>query len=159
MDKKNSLSQNEISKNKRLSLTEADINLLLEEVEKFAIVETMETVHHSEQFQGPIPHPEHMQQYKDIDPAFPNRIISMAESNLDHKQLIEKIEVYGQLFMGFLGWLTPSGIAFYVLYHAVIFTKEGKSIEALIALITAIAALGGAFYMKNKTKDTQKEEE
>ena len=158
MDDKNTLTQNEVTENKKLSLTEADMSLLLEEVEKSAIIETIETVHHSEQFQGPIPHPEHMQQYKDIDLELPNRIISMAESNLDHKQSIEKIEIYGQLFMGFLGWLTPSGIAFYVLYHAVIFTKEGKSIEALIALITAIAALGGAFYMKSKTKSSDKEE-
>ena len=159
MNENKSLSQNETDKSGQLSLTEADISILLEEVEKSAIIETMETVHHSEQFQGPIPHPEHMQQYKDIDIEFPNRIITMAESSLEHRQSIEKIGIYSQLFMGFLGWLTPSGIASYVLYHAVLFTKEGKSIEALIALITAIAALGGAFYMKRKTIDTQKEEE
>jgi hypothetical protein len=136
-------SQNISEGNEELVLTEADLDILIEQ---------METIQHSEQFTGPIPHPEHMQKYQDIDQSFPDRILKMAESNLSHKQSVEKIVIYGQLFMGFLGWATPSGIAFYVLHHAILFTKDGKSIEALIALITAIAALGGAFYMKKKVE-------
>jgi len=31
--------------------------------------------------------------------------------------------------------------------------KEGKSIEALIALIGTLATLGGAFYMKSKSNN------
>jgi hypothetical protein len=136
-------SQNISEGNEELVLTEADLDILIEQ---------MEIIQHSEQFTGPIPHPEHMQKYQDIDQSFPDRILKMAESNLSHKQSVEKIVIYGQLFMGFLGWATPSGIAFYVLHHAILFTKDGKSIEALIALITAIAALGGAFYMKKKVE-------
>jgi hypothetical protein len=136
-------SQNISEGNEELVLTEADLDILIEQ---------MEIIQHSEQFTGPIPHPEHMQKYQDIDQSFPDRILKIAESNLSHKQSVEKIVIYGQLFMGFLGWATPSGIAFYVLHHAILFTKDGKSIEALIALITAIAALGGAFYMKKKVE-------
>ena len=141
-------SQNISEGQKEFVLTETDLNILMEQIE----TEAIETIQHSEQFTGPIPHPEHMQRYQDIDQSFPNRILKMAESNLAHKQSVEKIVIYGQLFMGFLGWATPSGIAFYVLHHAILFTKDGKSIEALIALITAIAALGGAFYMKKKVE-------
>jgi hypothetical protein len=133
-----------------------EINVVLtkdELVELINEVEIIQTIQRIEQFAGPIPHPEHMRQYKDIDGSLPNRIVSMAESNLAHKQFIEKIAVIGQLFMAFLGWATPTGIAFYVLYHAVLFIEEGKSTEALVSLVVALTALGGAFYMKQKEKD------
>jgi len=151
MSDQNNLTQDTIAEEKKYTLTETEINILIEEA-IYNTYDIEETMQRSEQFEGPIPHPEHMQQYKDIDSSFPDRIIKMAESNLTHKQDIEKIGTYGQIFMGFLGWLTPSGIAAYVLYNAVVFTQDNKSIEALIALVTAIATLGGAFYMKNRAK-------
>jgi len=157
MDDKNSYSeevetsdsQNISEVEKKFSLTETELNVLMEQIE----TEVIETIQHSEQFTGPIPHPDHMQKYQDIDQSFPDRILKMAESNLAHKQSVEKTVIHGQLFMGFLGWATPTGIAFYVLYHAILFTKDGKSIEALIALIAALTALGGAFYMKKKVEE------
>lgn len=122
-------------------------------VELIHEVETETTIQLIEQFTGPIPHPEHMRQYKDIDESLPNRIVSMAESNLAHKQSIEKIAVIGQLLMAFLGWATPTGIASCVLYHAVLFIQDGKSTEALVSLVVALATLGGAFYIKQKDKE------
>ena len=127
-------------------LTESELKVLIEQVE----TEVIETIQHSEQFTGPIPHPAHMQQYKEIDPSFPDRILKMAESNLKHTQSIAKTTMFSQLFMGFLGWATPSVISGYVIYHAIVFTQEEKSIEAIIALITALATLGGAFYIKKR---------
>ncbi|MDP3587943.1 MAG: hypothetical protein Q8R58_07820 [Sulfuricurvum sp.] len=131
-------------------LTQDELVELIHEVET---IQTIQTIQLIEQFSGPIAHPEHMRQYKDIDESLPNRLVGMAESNLAHKQSIEKIAVIGQLLMAFLGWATPTGIAFYVLYHAVSFIQRGKSVEALVALVAALAALGGAFYMKQKDKD------
>lgn len=146
--------QTESNENQMITLSENELRSLMNEVQDETIKTTLMTIEQSEQFSGPLPHPEHMQQYKEIDESFPNRIVSMAESNLSHKQFIEKFTVAGQLFMGFLGWATPTGIAFFVLFYAVQFIKEGKSIEALIALVTALATLGGAFYLKGKNKDT-----
>ena len=156
MDEKNSYveeveksdSQNISEVEEEFVLTKTELDALVEQIE----IEVIETIQHSEQFTGSIPHPDHMQKYQDIDKSFPDRILKMAESNLAHKQSIEKTVVHGQLFMGFLGWATPTGIAFYVLYHAILFTKDGKSIEALIALIAALTALGGAFYIKKKVE-------
>lgn len=134
-----------------ITLTEDDIVELIHEAQ----TEVMEIFQHqSEEFSGPVPHPEHMKQYKDIDETLPNRLVSMAESNLKHKQFVEKFSVIGQLLMGVLGWATPTSISFYVLYNAVLFIKDGKSIEALISLIFALTALGGAFYMKQKNKES-----
>lgn len=148
--------QEEINNQREESNHQEKANVILtkdELVELIHEVETETTIQLIEQFAGPIPHPEHMRQYKDIDESLPNRIVSMAESNLAHKQSIEKIAVIGQFLMAFLGWATPTGIASYVLYHAVLFIQDGKSTEALVSLVAALATLGGAFYIKQKVKD------
>lgn len=38
----------------------------------------------SEQFSGPMPHPKHLREYDEILPGSAERILSMAEKNLDH---------------------------------------------------------------------------
>lgn len=38
-----------------------------------------------ESFSGPIPHPELLQKYDEVKPGFAERIISMAERQLDHR--------------------------------------------------------------------------
>lgn len=118
--------------------------------EELESLERLITSIKSEGFEGPIPHPQHMEAYRDIDKLFPNRILKMAEGNLTHRHFMEKFTSIMEFFIGFLGWLTPTGISFYVLYSAVKFIENGKNIEALISLIVAITALAGAFYVKNK---------
>lgn len=138
-------------KESHIVLTKNELDILVQQIE----VGTIEKIEHSEEYSAPIPHPNHMKAYQDIDESFPDRILKMAESNLKHKQSIEKNLVVGEILMGILGWATPSVLAFYVLYHAIAFTKEGKSIEALISLIAVIATLTGAVYMKNKVDNTE----
>lgn len=38
-----------------------------------------------ESFSGPIPHPELLRKYEDVKPGFAERIVSMAERQLDHR--------------------------------------------------------------------------
>ena len=38
----------------------------------------------SEQFSGPMPHPKHLREYEDILPGAAERMMSMAERNLEH---------------------------------------------------------------------------
>ena len=40
----------------------------------------------SEQFSGPLPHPKHLREYEGILPGAAERIISMAEKNLEHNR-------------------------------------------------------------------------
>lgn len=91
-----------------------------------------------------------MRAYKAIDKTLPNRFTTMAEKNQSHRMFIEKVIVFGELGLGVLGWATPTVLSFYVLTAAIGFVGEGKSIEALIALVVSLGSLGGAFYMKNK---------
>ncbi|KIM10206.1 MAG: hypothetical protein KU37_11565 [Sulfuricurvum sp. PC08-66] len=125
-------------------------NNLLKDLAKDFEFEITQKTQKSEQFSGPVPHPEHMQQYKNIDKTLPDRLTKMAESNLKHIHFIDRVQVFGELFMGFLGWLTPTGLGFYTLYKAFELLDSGKNIEALISLVVALGGLGTAFYMKRR---------
>lgn len=122
----------------------------LEKVIKSAQIALIQEIETLEQFSGPVPHPDHMQQYKNIDPTLPDRFTAMAEKTLSHNQWVSKTETIVNSIMAFLGWATPTGLSAYILVSAVGFIKEGKSIEALIALVGALATLAGAFYFKTK---------
>ncbi|MBL1245143.1 MAG: hypothetical protein COA39_012350 [Sulfurimonas sp.] len=136
----------ELSQEKSIVMTETELHELLDGIQE----EIQQTILHSEKFSGPVPHPNHMKQYKIIDKSLPHRFTKMAEDNLSHRQSMEKLVTKGELIMSFLGWLTPTGISFYSIYTASELIQDGKSIEALVSLIAALATLGGAFYMKQK---------
>lgn len=138
---------------KQITITESELHALLEQ----NVQEVITTIQAEEKFTGPVPHPDHMRAYKSIDKSLPDRFTTMAEKNQSHHMWVEKLVVMGELGMGVLGWLTPTAISFYVLSAAIGFVEDGKSIEALISLVVALGSLGGAFYMKNREKDGEKE--
>jgi hypothetical protein len=143
----------EVGQEKKVVMTETELHELLDVLQEEIHADIQKTILRSEQFSGPVPHPNHMKQYKIIDKSLPHRFTKMAEDNLSHRQSMEKLVTIGELFMGFLGWLTPTGISFYSIYTASQLIQDGKSIEALISLVAALATLGGAFYMKQKVDD------
>jgi len=137
---------------KRILITQRELHDLIEQNVHEVIIER------KEEFSGPVPHPDHMRAYKTIDKTLPDRFTAMAEKNQSHRMWIEKALVAGELGMGILGWLTPTALSFYVLSAAISFVKDGKSIEAFVSLIVAISSLGGAFYMKQRAKQTEGKE-
>lgn len=138
---------------KQITLNETELHAYVEE----NVREVITTIERSEQFYGPVPHPDHMRAYKAIDKSLPGRFTTMAEKNQSHHMFIEKLVVMGELVMGVLGWLTPTALSFYVLSAAIGFVEDDKSIEALVSLVIAIASLGGAFYMKKRAQEPEKE--
>jgi len=138
---------------KQIIIGETELRELLEKNQQ----DVIEFIKSEEQFSGPVPHPEHMKQYKSIDKSLPNRFTTMAEKSLAHKIWLEKSIVLGEWVMGILGWATPTALSFYVLHAAIGFVDTGKSIEALISLVVALASLGGAFFMKTKNSNTKDE--
>lgn len=51
----------------------------------------------SERFSGPIAHPKHLREYEEICPGAADRIISMAERNLDHAQNMQTQAMAGDI--------------------------------------------------------------
>lgn len=136
---------------KQITLTETELHDILEE----NIQEIITTIETREQFSGPVPHPNHMREYKIIDKTLPDRFTAMAEKNQMHRMWVEKAVVLGELGMGILGWLTPTALSFYVLSAGIGFVESGKSVEALVSLVVAIGSIGGAFYMKKIAKKSE----
>ena len=52
--------------------------------------EIIQTVVQARQFSGPIPPPEMLTQYASVNPDIPNRIITMAETQQQHRQTLER---------------------------------------------------------------------
>lgn len=96
-------------------------------------------------FQGPLPPPELLEQYNRIIPNGADRIVTMAESQLRHRQSLEsavvhsniKSESRGQLFALILGLVAIIGGIGLVAFN--------KSAQGLVAIITAFVALAGVF--------------
>lgn len=71
-------------------------------------------------YQGPIPSPEFMQEYANIDPGFPDRIFKLTENNLEQQYKHQnKMDI-----LRFLGWgsatvitLTAMGLGAYLLMN------------------------------------------
>lgn len=50
-----------------------------------------------ERFSGPIAHPRHLKEYEEICPGAADRIIRMAENNLNHAQTVQILAVEGDI--------------------------------------------------------------
>lgn len=57
-------------------------------------------------YQGPVPPPEIIADYADIDPSFPDRILKLSENNLEHQY-----EVRNKLIrLKYLGWFSSTTV-------------------------------------------------
>jgi len=131
-------------------------HLIEEELSEAVGQEKMLLQRFEEIFSGPLPHPKHLREYKNIDKTYPDRIMSMAEKSQEHKIFIQRTQAIGDFVVSLLGWATPTGIAAYSLYQAAELVRDGKNIESFIALITALGTIGGSFYISKRlsTKDS-----
>lgn len=96
-------------------------------------------------FQGPIPDPQTLQGYQQIDPDFPKRILAMGEAQSAHRQQQERCYLKGSnrarlvgLVLAFLSVLVVCGVGAYAikLGHA----KEGSGI-----IVGVVVSLAGTF--------------
>ncbi len=105
-------------------------------------------------FAGPIPSPEVMQEYKDIDPGLPDRIMTMAEKQQAHRTAMERREqkiypfllVFGQLLGFFLGIVALLG-GFYLI-------SINKDAQGIATLVGSVATLIGIYIYNKKQPPT-----
>ena len=98
-----------------------------------------------ELFLGPLPHPKHLAEYKEISPDVPERIMQMAEDQAEHRRKLEsaivesnlKLEARGQVF-GFV-------IAIIAVIGGIYLMANGHSVSGAATAISALAGLVGLF--------------
>lgn len=113
----------------------------------------MQEIQISEQthYSGPLPLPEDLAKYDQVVPGAAERIIKMAENEMEHRHVQENrmsksviITTIISIIFAFLSVIILSGITFYALY------KGYDTVAASIA-VGAIAAVAGVFiFFKSK---------
>ena len=70
---------------------------------------------------SPIPSPQILQQYAQIDPSLPDRIMKMAEKDLQSKH-----------YVNYLGWFSAFALSFTLISGSIYLLANDKSITGLI---------------------------
>ena len=109
-------------------------------------------------FQGPIPDPQTLQEYQQIDPDFPQRILAMGEVQSAHRQQQERYYLKGSTiarFVGlgfaFLSVLVVCGVGAYAikLGHA----KEGCGVIAAVVVSLASTFIWGRTKVQRENRE------
>ena len=69
------------------------IDALVPQGQRSQVVAQMVSLVQEERFSGPIAHPRHLREYDDILPGSANRIITMAENNLEHAHHMQRTAI------------------------------------------------------------------
>jgi uncharacterized membrane protein len=110
-------------------------------------------VSHAQSYQGPIPDPDSLARYEQIQPGFAERIMQMAETEAIHRRSNENKIIRGNVRMATMG-IVFAFLSVIIFAGIVIFAiLEGSSVAALGAVITSICSLAGIFlYSRNRAK-------
>jgi uncharacterized membrane protein len=103
------------------------------------------TVTQSVSFSGPLPHPSLLAKYNEVVPNGAERIIAMAESQSLHRQAIEARVVNSNTKSQERGGLYAFILCLVALLGGFGRIAFGKSVDGLVAIITALASLAGVF--------------
>ena len=95
---------------------------------------------------GPLPHPQLLRQYDEVVPEGAERIVKLAEDQVHHRQTMES---RGQTFTFVLTMVTMLG--------GIALAAFGSSTKGLVALVVALAGLGGLFvYRELRSQQSEK---
>jgi uncharacterized membrane protein len=111
------------------------------------------SVRHTQAYQGPIPDPDSLARYEQIQPGFAERIMRMAEEEAIHRRSNENKIIKDSVRMGMIG-VVFAFLSVVIFAGIVVFAiLEGSSIAALGAVITSICSLAGVFvFFRNRAK-------
>lgn len=143
------------------SLTDDEINIinssfmknprevmeLIEENSSFSIqqMEQMEQM-----FAGPLPHPDILKGYGNIDSSFPDRILKLAEKDQEHSISMEEYAIKENFKANRRG--TDAGLIVCILaiFIGAFLIYNDKSVAGLVTLFTPLAGLIVVFIKSNK---------
>lgn len=106
------------------------------------VVQRLTKIAVSEQFSGPMPHPRHLREYEDILPGAAERILSMAEKNIDHLKQMDEDSLEAEVDDRKRGMRYGAGLFFLliVLAFASLFVTDS---EIVPGLFLGAATIGG----------------
>lgn len=96
-------------------------------------------------YQGPLPHPDVLKGYAEVDPSFPDRVIGMAENQSLHRQNLENKVIDANIKNERRGSIFAFIICLVISVGALVLLYNGKSLTGMAALITAVGSIVGLF--------------
>ena len=105
--------------------------------------------------QGPLPAPEDLARYNDIEPGIAHRIVCMAEQQAEHRQRLETIAVSSGAWNSKWGLIAAWSLGMASIVGGAWIISIGKSAEGLSLIIGSLGSLVGVFLYGKRS--TQKE--
>ena len=95
--------------------------------------------------QGPLPTAEELQKYNTVFEGCAERLVALAENQSNHRQVIEKAVVNGNVAAEKRGQIFGFIIAMTAVIGGIYLIANDRSVEGLVAIIAALSALVGVF--------------
>ncbi len=112
-----------------------------------------------ETYIGPLPHPEHLQRFEDILPGAADRIINMAEAQSAHRREMEAHTLKSRLKFESRGQWLAAGITLAIVIGGFWVISEGRSLEGVAPMISAMVVLAGVFIFGKRRRQQGSENE
>ena len=106
----------------------------------------------TQEYHGPIPHPNIIKQFEEILPGSADRILKLSENEQKHRQNLEKKAVDHQIRIETLGLLFGFILALIIIAGGVYLLINDKSARGFSLIIGGIAAIITPFIFSKKQK-------
>ena len=106
----------------------------------------------AEMFFGPLPPPEMLAQYDSALPGAAERILSMAERQMEHRHGMERSVMDGNNERARLGLKLGFALALVAVVGSMVLIWLGRDLTGLVAFIAALATLVGVFVYQVKER-------
>ncbi|MFA4923116.1 MAG: DUF2335 domain-containing protein [Ignavibacteriaceae bacterium] len=103
-------------------------------------------------FSGPIPPPNLLKQYEEINPGFANRIMKQAEEQTAHRIEIENKVIDSDITKSYLGLIFAFIIGFTGIAGGIYLTAIGLTNPGLLISGASVVSLAGAFIYGTNSK-------
>lgn len=140
-------------------LTDKEIEELYRTVEKnpnqvVELIERKLEISNSELFTGPLPHPDILKGYEEVDESFPDRIFKLTEKDQEHRSDLENYVVRENFKLNNLGMWFALTIVILSMLAGTFLLYNNKDVAGLTTMFTPLIGIIGAFiYGKHEDKE------
>ena len=114
-------------------------------------------IHHQKEYRGILPPPEMMEQYRTVVPDLPEKLVQMAQKEMEHRQGLEKKALGGQIWLEILRTFAGLAALAGILFVAYLFMKNGHPNQAATVAGLAVAIVGVFITKRILSKDGAKD--
>ena len=103
-------------------------------------------------FSGPLPPPDILRDYEDIQSGLANRIVSMAEEEQKHRQKVKKIVIEGIIVKRHRGQIFAFIVCIVATIGGIWLVSNDNDVGGLTIFLTSVAGLVGVFITDMRKK-------